>query len=236
MTVAGMMTAGEAAFWFAVTVAAYAAAMWIARKANAHPLANPVLVASAPVIALMLVTGTRYEAYAQGGQWLLLLLGPATVALAVPLYRNWPGVRAAAMPLLAALAAGSVTAAGVALAVAWAMGASPATLLSLAPKSVTTPIAMGIATATGGLASLSAAIVIVTGIVGAVVGPWVLVRLGMRDPRAHGVALGTAAHGIGTARAFQEGQQTGTFSGVAMGVNGIATAVLLPWVLVWLFG
>lgn len=225
----------QAVIWLAATVAAYAGAMWLARRARAHPLANPVLLAALPLIAVMAATGTDHDAYAQGGQWLLLLLGPATVALAVPLYRNWPGVRAAAMPLAAALAAGSVTAVTVALATAWAMGATPETLLSLAPKSVTTPIAMGISDATGGVASLAAAIVIVTGIIGAIAGPWLLARLGIRDPRAQGVALGTAAHGIGTARAFQESGETGTFSGVAMGVNGIATAVLLPWLLVWLF-
>ena len=222
--------------WLAVTVAAYTVALWIARRVNNHPLANPVLVAATPIIGLMLATDTSHTDYAQGGKWLLLLLGPATVAIAVPLYRNWPRVRAAALPLCLAIAAGSVTAVGGALGLAWAMGAQPQTLLSLAPKSVTTPIAMGIAETTQGLPSLAAAIVIVTGILGAVLGPWLLRRLGMRDPRAIGVALGTAAHGIGTARAFQEGEETGTFSGVAMGLNGIATALLLPWLLIWLFG
>ncbi len=225
-----------ALIWLALTVAAYVAALWIARRVHNHPLANPVLVAAIPVIALMLATGTSHADYAQGGNWLLLLLGPATVALAVPLYRNWPKVRAAALPLFLAIGAGSITAVGGALTLAWAMGAETQTLLSLAPKSVTTPIAMGIAQTTSGLPSLAAAIVIVTGILGAIIGPWMLARLGIRDPKAVGVALGTAAHGIGTARAFQEGEETGTFSGVAMGVNGIATALLLPWLLIWLFG
>lgn len=222
--------------WIIVTLVSYAAARALARRVNGHPLANPVLVASLPVIVLMVATDTPHETYAEGGIWLLLLLGPATVALAIPLYRNWPKVRAAAGPLLLGIAAGSVTAVSVALISAWALGASIPSLLSLAPKSVTTPIAMGIAQVTAGLPSLAAAIVIVTGIVGAVLGPWLLNRLGIRDPEAHGVALGTAAHGIGTARAFQEGEETGTFSGVAMGLNGIVTALLLPWLLLWLFG
>jgi len=225
-----------ALIWIAVTIAAYVGARALAARVGNHPLANPVLVASIPVIAVMLATGTSHEVYAEGGNWLLMLLGPATVALSVPLLRNWPKVRAAAGPLFLAITAGSVTAVGTALLVAWAMGAQIQTMLSLAPKSVTTPIAMGIAETTNGLPSLAAAIVIVTGIVGAVLGPWLLNRLGIRDPEAHGVALGTAAHGIGTARAFQEGEETGTFSGVAMGINGIATALLLPWLLIWLFG
>ncbi|MEQ8746701.1 LrgB family protein [Pyruvatibacter sp.] len=226
----------SALLWLGATVLAYLAALIFARRVNAHPLANPVLIASLLVIASMLATDTGIGPYMDGGQWLLFLLGPATVALAVPLFRNWSGVRRAAGPLFLAISAGSLTAVATALATAWALGAEIPTLLSLAPKSVTTPIAMGIAHSTGGLQSLAAAIVIVTGIIGAVIGPWLLNRLGIRDPQAQGVALGTAAHGIGTARAFQQSEESGTFSGVAMGVNGIATALVLPWLLIWLFG
>lgn len=225
----------SALVWLGVTIIAYLAALAFARWVNGHPLANPVLVASLPVILAMLATDTPHEVYQEGGAWLLLLLGPATVALAIPLFRNWPKVRAAAGPLFLAIGAGSVTAVSTALVTAWALGAEMQTLLSLAPKSVTTPIATGIAQTTNGLPLLAAAIVIVTGVIGAVIGPWLLTRLGIKDPEAHGVALGTAAHGIGTARAFQESEETGTFSGVAMGVNGIATALLLPWLLIWLF-
>jgi len=221
--------------WITVTLVAYAAALWLARRVNNHPLANPVLVASVPVITLMLLTGTSHQTYAEGGDWLLLMLGPATVALAIPLFRNWPKVRAVAGPLLLAISAGSLVAVSSALLIAWALSGGADTLASLAPKSVTTPIAMGIAQSSIGLPSLAAAIVIVTGIVGAICGPWLLRRLGITDPRAHGVALGTAAHGIGTARAFQESDETGTFSGVAMGLNGIATALILPWLLLRLF-
>ena len=225
----------SALIWLAITVVAYLGALAFARRVNGYPLANPVLVASVPVILAMLATDTPHAVYQEGGEWLLALLGPATVALAIPLFRNWPKVRAAAGPLFLAIGAGSVTAVSTALVTAWALGAETQTLLSLAPKSVTTPIAMGIAQTTHGLPLLAAAIVIVTGVVGAIIGPWLLNRLGIKDAQAHGVALGTAAHGIGTARAFQESEETGTFSGVAMGVNGIATALLLPWLLIWLF-
>lgn len=221
--------------WLGITIVAYLGALALARRVNGHPLANPVLIASIPVILAMLATDTPHTVYQEGGAWLLALLGPATVALAIPLFRNWPKVRAAAGPLFLAIGAGSVTAVSTALVTAWALGAEMQTLLSLAPKSVTTPIAMGIAQTTNGLPLLAAAIVIVTGVIGAIIGPWLLNRMGIKDPEAHGVALGTAAHGIGTARAFQESEETGTFSGVAMGVNGIATALLLPWLLIWLF-
>lgn len=225
----------SALIWLAITVVAYLGSLAFARRVNGYPLANPVLVASVPVILAMLATDTPHAVYQEGGAWLLALLGPATVALAIPLFRNWPKVRAAAGPLFLAIGAGSVTAVSTALVTAWALGAETQTLLSLAPKSVTTPIAMGIAQTTHGLPLLAAAIVIVTGVIGAIIGPWLLNRLGIKDAQAHGVALGTAAHGIGTARAFQESEETGTFSGVAMGVNGIATALLLPWLLIWLF-
>ena len=226
----------SALVWLGTTIIVYLGALALARQVKGHPLANPVLVASIPVILLMLATGTPHEVYQEGGEWLLLLLGPATVALAIPLFRNWPKVRAAAGPLILAIGAGSATAVATALGTAWVLGAEVQTFVSLAPKSVTTPIAMGIAQTTGGLPLLAAAIVIVTGIIGAIAGPWLLNRMGLTDPEAHGVALGTAAHGIGTARAFQEGEETGTFSGVAMGINGIATALVLPWLLIWMFG
>ncbi len=222
--------------WLGITIIAYLSALAVARRVSGHPLANPVLVASIPVILAMIATDTPHEVYQEGGVWLLALLGPATVALAIPLFRNWPKVRAAAGPLFLAIGAGSITAVSTALVTAWVLGTETQTLLSLAPKSVTTPIAMGIAQTTNGLPLLAAAIVIVTGVIGAIIGPWLLNRLGITDAKAQGVALGTAAHGIGTARAFQDNEETGTFSGVAMGVNGIATALFLPWLLIWLFG
>ncbi|MDQ5907104.1 MAG: hypothetical protein QG590_1587, partial [Pseudomonadota bacterium] len=126
------------------------------------------------------------------------------------------------------LIAGSLTAAFSALLVAKALGASVATQLSLAPKSVTTPIAMGIAERIGGLPSLTAVLVITTGILGAVAGRYLFDALGVRDPAIRGFATGVTAHGIGTARAFQESEQAGAFSALAMGMNGLLTALLLP--------
>jgi putative effector of murein hydrolase len=155
-------------------------------------------------------------------------LGPATVALAVPLYNNLKEMRRAALPMGVALVVGSLTASATAVGTAWLLGASRDTLASLAPKSVTTPIAMGIAEEIGGLPSLTAVLVILTGIIGAVVTTYTLDALRIRDWRARGFATGLAAHGIGTARALQLNDAAGAFSSLAMGLNGLATAILLP--------
>jgi predicted murein hydrolase (TIGR00659 family) len=181
-----------------------------------------------------MLTGTPYTTYFEGAQFVHFLLGPATVALAVPLYAHFGKLRRMALPVLAALLAGSATAAGSAMLLAWALGGTPATLMSLAPKSVTTPIAMGIAEKIGGLPSLTAVLVILTGILGASLGRYVLDLLRIRDHGVRGFAVGVAAHGIGTARAFQVSEEAGAFAGLAMGLNGLATALLLPLVLHWL--
>ena len=156
------------------------------------------------------------------------LLGPATVSLAVPLYRQLERVRRSAAALAASILVGSLTAAGTAVGIGWAMGASRDTLIALAPKSVTAPVAMGIAEALGGLPSLTAALVILTGVLGAMLGPLVLDLVGVRDWAARGVAMGTASHGIGTARAISVREVAGAFAGLAMGLNALATALLLP--------
>lgn len=211
-----------------VTLLAYLAGDWIYRRAKLNPLANPVLIAVVLLVGLLLITKTDYRTYFEGAQFVHFLLGPATVALAVPLYANVRRLRRAALPLVVALIAGSTTAAGSAVAIAWALGATRETLLSLAPKSVTTPIAMGVAEQIGGLPSLTAVLVILTGILGAVTATWTLNLLRIRDWRARGFAIGVAAHGIGTARAFQVNEVAGAFASLAMGLNGVATAALVP--------
>jgi predicted murein hydrolase (TIGR00659 family) len=214
--------------WLTLTVVAYVLAEALSRRARRSAAANPVLIAVALLLAVLVATGTPYDAYFEGAQFVHFLLGPATVALAVPLHRELRRARARAVPLTIALVAGSVTAVVTAVGVAWLMGGSRATLVSLAPKSTTTPVAMGIAEKLGGLPSLTAALVILTGILGAIAGPAVLRLARVRDPVATGFAMGVASHGIGTARAFQLGERQGAFSGLAMGLNAIATALVVP--------
>jgi len=211
-----------------LTLAAFQAGSWIYDRSGHNPFLNPVLTAVIAVVALLTLSGTSYETYFEGAQFVHFLLGPATVALAIPLYRQFDRVRRSALALVTSLLCGSLTAIGTAVGLGWLMGASRETLLSLAPKSVTAPVAMGITEQLGGLPSLTAVLVILTGILGAVLGPPLLTLIGVKDWRARGLALGTASHGIGTARALQAGELAGAFSGLAMGLNALATAILLP--------
>jgi len=218
-----------------MTLVAFQAASWIYEKANKNPLLNPVLLSVIAVVIMLVLSGTAYEDYFEGAQFVHFLLGPATVALAIPLYRQFDKVRASALAVLSSILAGSLTAILTALAIGSLLGASSDTLLSLAPKSVTAPVAMGISEQLGGLPSLTAVLVILTGITGAVLGPVVLNIIGVKDWAARGLAMGTASHGIATARALQVNEVAGAFAGLAMGLNALATAILLPLIWNWLF-
>lgn len=211
-----------------LTLAAFQVGSWVYARSGNRPYFNPVMTAVILLVAMLTLTGTPYPVYFEGAQFVHFLLGPATVALAIPLYRQFERVRRSALALLASILCGSLTAIGTAVGLGWLFGASRETLLALAPKSVTAPVAMGITEQLGGLPSLTAVLVILTGILGAVIGPMVLNLLRIRDWRARGLALGTASHGIGTARALQVNELAGAFSGLAMGLNALATAILLP--------
>ncbi|WP_426415064.1 LrgB family protein [Aestuariirhabdus sp. LZHN29] len=211
-----------------LTLVAYSLGHRIYHATGTHPLLNPVVTSVVLVIAVLLLSGTHYETYFEGGQFVHFLLGPATVALAVPLYQQRERLRKVWFPLLGGLLAGSISGAISALLIARGLGASLETQLSLAPKSVTAPVAMGISEQIGGLPSLTAVLVVSTGILGAVVGTRLMALLGVQDDSVKGVAMGVSAHGIGTARAFQVSQQMGAFSGLAMALSACITALILP--------
>lgn len=211
-------------------------ALRLQRALRGHPLANPVLDAVALLAGGLLAAGVDYRDYFRGAQFVHFLLGPATVALAVPLHRQWRTVRRSAAAAVLAVVGGGLFAAAAGVGIALALRAAPEVTASLAPRSVTTPVAMGIAERIGGLPSLTAAVVILSGIVGAALGPAVLDLARVRDWRARGLAIGTASHGIGTARALSVDATAGAFSGLAMGLNAIATALLLPLLWGLLFG
>ncbi len=217
------------------TLVAFQIGMFLYRKGRLNPLLNPVLIAVAILVSVLWVTETSYRTYFDGAQFVHFLLGPATVALAIPLYRQFVRVKRSALAIGVSIFCGSITAAASTVAIAWALGGSRETLISLAPKSATAPVAMGIAEQLGGLPSLTAALVIATGILGAALGPYVLDFLRIRNWAARGLAIGTASHGIGTARAIQVNEVAGAFSGLAMGLNALATAILLPIVWKWIF-
>jgi predicted murein hydrolase (TIGR00659 family) len=220
--------------WLTATLSAYLVGVACYRLSGERPWVNPVLIAVALIALALARTDTSYATYFEGAQFVHFMLGPATVALAAPLVGNLRDMRRAALPILAGLLAGSAAAMTTAVAVATALGAGPATLLSLMPKSATTPIAMGVAERIGGIPTLTAVLVILTGIIGAVIATPLLNALGVRDRRARGLAVGVAAHGIGTARAFQIDERTGAYASLGMGLNGLAAAVLAPLVVRWM--
>jgi predicted murein hydrolase (TIGR00659 family) len=217
--------------WLTATLAAYAVGDACFRASGRRPFVNPVLIAVLLLAALLWLSGTPYQTYFEGAQFVHFLLGPATVALALPLWDNLGHVRRAALPMLAALLAGSTVAVVSALGLAVALGIDGEVLASIAPKSATAPVALGISDRLGGSPTLTAVLVILTGIIGAIFATPLLNALRIRDWRARGFATGVAAHGIGTARAFQVNPTAGAFAGLGMGLNAVLTAFLAPLLL-----
>ncbi|MGH8807243.1 MAG: LrgB family protein [Noviherbaspirillum sp.] len=213
------------------TLLAYQLAYAIYARSKFNPLVNPVAIAVALLVLILMLTDTPYRTYFEGAQFVHFLLGPATVALAIPLYLQLDKLKRNWFALLASALAGGAAAIATAMVVAWALGASPATVLSIAPKAVTMPIAMGVAEKIGGLPSLTAVLVMLTGILGATTARWIFNLLKIHDHSVRGFALGVTSHGIGTARAFQVSEEMGAFSGLAMGLSGVLTALLLPFML-----
>ena len=212
----------------AATIVAFLAAVRIARWGGNHPLLNPTLIAIVIIAVLIKVTGVTYATYLRGASFIAFLLGPAVVLLAIPLYRQTHLIRASTRLILVALAVGVPAGVLSAVGIAWSLGASTSTVLSLAPKSVTAGIAMGISETIGGVPALTAVLVISTGITGAILGPLLSRLLRTRDDRVTGLAIGIASHGIGTARALQISEVAGAFAGLGMSLTGILTAVALP--------
>lgn len=214
--------------WLTLTLLCYLAALRLYQHFNNNPLVLPVLTAVIALVSVLMLTKTPYPVYAKSTEFLTFLIGPATVALAVPLYSQFERLKKMWWPVCIALLAGSLTAILSATGIAWALGASTETLLSLAPKSVTMPIAMEVSELTGGLPSFTTVAVAITGISGAIMAGSLLKLLRISDPSVEGFALGLSAHAIGTARALQRNEMAGAFAALAMGLNGVATAILIP--------
>jgi predicted murein hydrolase (TIGR00659 family) len=225
---------GTPLLWLTATLAAYLAADAVSASLRRHPLANPVLMAVVMVSTVLVVSGTSFQVYFAGAQFVHFLLGPATVALAVPLVRYLPQVRRLLLPMTIALGAGSITAIVSTVLLARLLGLDRAVTMALAPKSATVAIGLGIAEKTGAEPALTAIFVILTGITGAIVVTPLMNALRLRNYAARGFAAGLASHGIGTARAFQVDPLAGTFAAIALGLNGLLTALLVPILLPWL--
>lgn len=214
--------------WLTVTLSVYAAADAVSLATHRNPLMNPVLHSIWIIGVFLYFTGTSYTTYFSGAQFVHFLLGPATVALAVPLYENRKLVAAAILPMLAALLVGSATAIVSVVLFAEAAGLPRDIVLALAPKSVTAGVAMGISETLGANPAITVIATVLTGIMGAIVVTPAMNRLGITDFRARGFAAGLASHGIGTARAFQVDEVAGVFAGIAMGLNALVTSLLVP--------
>jgi putative effector of murein hydrolase len=212
--------------WLTVTLLVYLGAVWLYRRSRASPFLIPVLTAVTALIGILTLSRTPYPAYFEGAKFIHFLIGPATVALAIPLYGQLERLKQIWLPVGVALLAGSVAAIVSAVLIAWGLGASLETLMSLAPKAV--------AERFGGLPSLAAAAVAITGITGTIMARPLLNLLRIDDPAVRGFSVGLTAHAIGTARALQVHETAGAFAALAMGLNGVATALLMPLILVGL--
>lgn len=221
--------------WLTLTLVAYGVGDAAFRVSGRKPIVNPVLIAVAILAVILRATDTGYATYFEGAQFVHFMLGPATVALAIPLYTNVGRIKATALPMAIALVAGSLTAMVSAVGIAALLDVDRVTLLSLLPKSATAPVALGVSESIGGSPTLTAVLVIATGITGAIVATPMLNLLRIKDFRARGFALGVASHGIGTARAFQVNETAGAFAGIGMGLNALLTALLAPLIAPLLF-
>jgi predicted murein hydrolase (TIGR00659 family) len=220
-----------AILWLPCTILLFAGSSALYRRLNKAPIANPTLLTITAVAVILVSGGVPYKTYFEGVAVLHYLLGTAVVALALPLYRHAHRLQGRSISMASALVAGSLTSIVVGLSVAILGHASASTVLSLAPKSATAAVSMEISRLIGGEPAVTATLTILTGIIGAVAGPYVLDMLSIRAPEARGFALGVVSHGIATARAFTEGEVAGSFASLGMVLNAILTALAVPLVL-----
>lgn len=218
-------------FLMALTLATYRIGLWVRDASRGHALAQPVLVAIILTGGTILALDVDATTYAEGVQVLSFWLGAATVALAVPLHRQVERLRGFVVPLLVAVPVGVVVSVcSVVLLARWT-GAGETLVRTLSPKAATTPVSIQLSETAGGIPSLTAALAICVGILGAVAGPAVLTLARITDRRARGLALGGVSHGIGASRALAEDETEGAFAGLSMGLTALATSLLLPLLL-----
>lgn len=220
-------------FGLTATLAVYVAAAALYERLDHAPWANPVLWTVVVLGAVLLATGTPYPTYFAGAQFVHVLLGPAVVALGWPLWQRRTELRRRGKALLAAALLGGAAAGGSAVALGWALGLPAEVLRSLASKSVTAPVAMGIAERVGGVPALAAVFAVLTGLVGALSARYVFDALGIKAWAVRGFAIGTTAHGIGAARALQVDADAGAYAGIALGLQVLLASLLIPLLFGW---
>ncbi len=221
--------------WLLLTLVAFVLSRWLYERAGQSALLNPMALTVCQLVLLLSITGVSYDAYFTGAQFIHVLLGPAVVCLALPIWQHRRSIRRSLPALVPALLAGSLVSVLSAVGLGWALGLDHSILMTLVPKSATAPVAMGIAQDLGGIPELAAVLCAVTGIFGAIIGVPLMTRLGVRDARAQGLALGVTSHGIGTAAAFQVNSVMGVYSSIGMALNALLTAILAGFALLfWL--
>ena len=218
----------EPLFWLTLTIGSYLIADFIYRKSNLFPLLNPVAI-SVLIVSLTLVSfNIDYERYFDGAKFIHFLLGPATVALAIPIYKKWNLIISNSKAIFLSLMVGSIFAILITFSLSSYLDLKDELILSLLPRSVTAPIAMGISEIIGGIPSLTAIITLITGIIGASLGIFVFDLMKLKKMEARGFSLGLASHGIGTARAMSRDKNAGVFAAVGMGLSGLITSIIIP--------
>jgi putative effector of murein hydrolase len=220
-------------FAITLTLLAYQGAMFLYTRSGRAAMLHPTISGATLIALALMLLQQDYHAYYQNINWLTFLLGPATVALAVPLYRQLHLLRNMAGPLLITVTVGAIFASASALIIAWLFGANHDTLLSLATKSITTPIAITVTQDLGGITTIAVASVILTGVVGITTITWLFNKLDIQDDRLWGFCLGLTAHAIGTSRAFERSAVAGAFSSLALCLTGAFTAVFVPFAARW---
>ena len=220
---------GSPLFALFITLAAYQIGLWVYKSSKQNPLANPVAIAIILVASMIQYVDMPYSTYFEGAQFIHFLLGSATVSLAIPIYLGLSSLKGRALPLLASLMAGGLASIFSAVNIAKLLGANASITGAMYPKSVTAPIAMGIAERIGVSPTLTAIFAVTTGILGAILAPFIFNALGMKEWWQRGYAIGIGAHGIGTSRAFSIHPEAGTYASLAMGMNGVISAVAIPF-------
>lgn len=215
-------------FGLTATLVTYVLASAIYDRLDRAPWANPVLWSVVCIGSVLVVTGTSYPTYFAGAQFVHVLLGPAVVSLAWPLWLRRAELRRRGLALTVAALLGGLAAAGSAVALGWALDLPSDVLRSLAPKSVTAPVAMGIADRIGGVPALAAVFAVITGMVGSMSGKTIFGLLHIHDWAVRGFALGTVSHGIGAARALQVNADAGAYAGIALGLQVLLASLLVP--------
>ena len=218
----------EPLFWLTLTIGSYLIADFIYRKSNLFPLLNPVAISVLLVSLILIFFNIQYERYFEGAKFIHFLLGPATVALAVPIYKKWDLIVINSKAIFISLLIGSIFAILVTYLLSLYFELPKELILSLLPRSVTAPIAMGISEIIGGIPSLTAIITLITGVIGASLGIFVFDLMKLKNMDARGFSLGLASHGIGTARAMSKNKNAGVFAAVGMGLSGLVTSILVP--------